>query len=261
MKAIESLVLVACVANSFIAEVSHAQSKPVITRGNVQSLSVEQLKRLGWPEGDAPVIMDSRVVTEGNMWPPGSTPRVELIEFPSQIDSRICRRITYELPLKWQDPIYLASADGNLNWTLNDTSILLLRGAPQANVGITIGPKCMPDTARQFARVSADFEPTAITALRLLDNAFRHASKIGRLGFSVECRIKSGPNRCGRNGPTSFSQLPIQQVWNIQTGSVPNSFEYWVGTPGQLVWDVTLTYGAEGKPLSVVMESKIPNPF
>jgi hypothetical protein len=252
----------AIVISGILSTPTWAQGEVKATRGNIQTLSVEELTRFGWQSGDSPKIVERRVAMEGTMWPPLSPPAVALFEAPTPIGQRLCRRISYRLPLRWrdQDLFYSELNAGNVA-SINDNSQLEVTQFPMMIVGLTIAPNCSGAYDQPFATIPPSYELEAITALQMLDDVRENAKQGQAIGPFLKCSTRSGPNRCASTPQQSLVELSIEQVWNIKQGYTPNSYEFWIGTPGQLVWEVTIVFHDDKRPSSVSMTSLIPHPF
>jgi hypothetical protein len=239
-----------------------AQTSVALTRGNIQTTSLADFSRFGWPGDNAPEFVERRVTTEGIMWPPLWPPHVELFQAPTPVGRRLCRQISYELPLQWRDiDLFYERLNEGKPSLLSDSSELMLSTEPRQIVGLSIAPNCRVAKDHRFAPVSTSFASNAIDALNMLDYVHQKARRGEASDFFIQCATRSGPNRCAATPQVSLARLPVELVWNIKQGYTSNSYEFWINKPNQLVWEVTVVFADNKSVASVLMTSLIPHPF
>jgi hypothetical protein len=239
-----------------------AQTSFVLTRGSVQTITPAEFARFGWPNGSAPTIVERRVTMEGTMWPPLWPPHVELFQAPTPQGQRLCQRVSYDLPLQWRDQdLFYSELNSGIPASVSESSQLLLAAEPRQIVGLSIAPNCRVTEDQRFASISIDYMPNAIAALNILDEAHQKARSNKLPDFQIQCATRSGPNRCAATPQESLAQLPIDLVWNIKQGYMPNSYEFWINKQNQLVWEVTVVFADDKSVAAVLMTSLIPLPF
>jgi hypothetical protein len=241
---------------------SLARADITLTRGNIQTTTPVTFKRFGWPSGTGPAIVRREVTMQGTMWPPLTPPRVEVFQAPTPLGRRLCQRVSYVLPLQWRDQdLFYSELNSGRPASVTDRSHLVLSGEPGRIIGVSIAPNCRVGVDQKFAPMSANITMDTIAALTMLDEAHHEVQSAGLVGFSVQCETRSGPNRCSATPRESLAQLPVKLVWNVQQGNAPNSYEFWAGNPGQLVWVVIVVFSKDKRVESVSMTSLIPLPF
>jgi hypothetical protein len=250
-------VLVACSSTSAVSD-----PLPEVTRGNIQSLTIAQLRTFLWPNGDAPEIVDKNVNEDQNLY--SMIPYVQLFGPPNALNARICQRAEY-----WARIDYPASTMPNSGQYLVGTDFrqfpIVSLGPPYASTGLAFAPNCAlhPDqTFVQLERAGNRFldKAAGISALELLNHVHREANVKSTVDFPITCKTLRGPERCVGTPQQTLANMPIHLVWEIKQDT-PNSFVYWINKPNSLIWDVKISTDSSGKPVSVAIESYYPYPF